>query len=240
MNQVFIGYDNRMPVAFGVAAKSLQKTASKPVQVKPLLLPLYEALGLYTRPTDRKEGALFDEISGFPMATEFAISRFLVPYLCDYKGWAVFCDSDFLFRQDISEVFDMADDKYAVMCVKHDYNPLEEKKMDGQIQTKYHRKNWSSFILFNCGHEKNKFLSLENINSLPGRDLHGFCWLGAEDIGTIHPRWNWLEGHSNTNIDPAAVHFTRGTPDMKGYENCQYSDEWWNYAKDLEICKLVS
>jgi hypothetical protein len=45
---------------------------------------------LYRRPTSTRDGRMFDDISGFPMATEFAISRFLVPHIAEGNGWALF------------------------------------------------------------------------------------------------------------------------------------------------------
>ena len=43
--------------------------------------------------------------------------------------------------------FDLWDDEYAVMCVKHAQEPEESIKMDGKLQQPYPRKNWSSFML---------------------------------------------------------------------------------------------
>ena len=62
-------------------------------------------------------------------STEFTFSRFLVPYLQNYRGWAIFCDSDFIFLNDIDELFSLADSKYAVMCVQHEYNLNVQKKI---------------------------------------------------------------------------------------------------------------
>jgi hypothetical protein len=122
------------------------------------------------------------------------------------------------------------------MCVKHHYAPKEESKMDGQVQTQYVRKNWSSFMLFNNAHPANTFLNLTNVNSLPGRDLHRFSWLKDADIGELPVSWNWLEGHYPENMDIKAVHFTRGTPDMQGYENVPFAPLWNVYAERLKLC----
>lgn len=231
MYNVYIGADPRFQAAYKVAETSLiEKNVSHETFSHGLNLTNLIARGYYTRPTSRRDGHLWDDISGAPMSTEFAISRFLVPFLSNFSGWSIFCDSDFLFRADIAKVFDLADDKYALMCVHHNYAPPEGIKMDGQVQTQYSRKNWSSFMLFNNAHPANKFLSLKNINTLAGRDLHGFCWLLDEEIGKLDESWNWLEGHSNPEIVPDAVHYTRGTPDIAGYENAPYADEWRAYA----------
>jgi lipopolysaccharide biosynthesis glycosyltransferase len=146
-----------------------------------------------------------------------------------YEGWALFCDCDFLFRADLNELFKLKDDRYAVMCVKHDYSPQEGVKMDGQIQQSYPRKNWSSLVLWNCGHESNKKLTPRMANFMPGSFLHAFKWLKDSEIGALPEYWNWLEGHSSPSIEPRGVHFTRGTPNFPGYEQVPYADEWRSY-----------
>lgn len=233
----FIGYDNRFTRAFAVTIKSLMEKSTLAMPIHPLLLPQLQGMGIYDRPMSRNGAQLFDRISNAPMATEFAISRFFIPYLAQYNGWTLFCDSDFLFLKDVRELFDQRNDKYAVMCVKHDYAPQDAIKMDGQEQTLYARKNWSSLMLINNAHPKNRILEPRLLNSVPGRDLHGFNWLEDDDIGALDQQWNWLEGHSDDTIIPAAVHFTRGTPDLPGYENIDYADEWREVAKTIEMCK---
>lgn len=147
-----------------------------------------------------------------------------------------FCDSDFLFRKPIDLLLAQLDDLRALMCVQHDYRPAEDKKMDGQVQTQYARKNWSSFMAFNTQHPANAALTVDMINAVPGRDLHRFCWLPDDAIGALPDTFNWLEGHS-TNPDPAIVHYTRGTPDMAGYENAPYADEWRAVLAEVTLCK---
>lgn len=181
--------------------------------------------GLYTRPTSRKDGRLWDEISEAPMATEFACSRFLVPHLAG-SGWALFMDCDMLVRSNLDRLFRLCDPSKAVMVVKHNHQPAEGVKMDGQAQTRYARKNWSSVMMFNCDHPANRKLTVDLVNSVPGRDLHRFCWLEDDQIGELSTEWNWLVGHSDPSIDPTIVHFTDGIPTMPGYENCAYADEW--------------
>lgn len=239
MLDVQIGYDSRFDLAYKVCERSLRNTrlpssaynrSDTPLFINPIKLQELREKGLYYRPTSTVDGGLWDDISGAPMSTEFAISRFLAPYRAGFDGWSLFCDSDFLFRTDVIKLFQQADSQYAVMCVKHKYQPVEKVKMDGRAQSNYHRKNWSSLMLFNNEHPMNKFLTVENVNSLAGRDLHRFCWLLDSQIGALDESWNWLEGHSSPEIIPDAVHFTRGTPDLAGYENVPYADEWRAYA----------
>lgn len=233
--KIFVGYDSRFPLAYAVTVRSLLLNGAKEHQIMPLLLPHLTAAGIYDRPSSFKNGEMFDDISGAPMSTEFAISRFLIPSLCNFRGWAMFCDSDFLFRGDVRELFDLADDNCAVMCVQHDYEPPEGKKMDGQTQTRYARKNWSSMMLINCEHPANKGLKAETVNSLPGRDLHAFRWLDDSLIGALDPEWNWLEGHTPDTVKPKAVHFTRGTPDLPGFAKIPFADEWFKIANLMSL-----
>lgn len=167
------------------------------------------------------------------MATQFAVSRFLVPELVrqsttggNPRGWALFSDCDVLFRRNLRDLFRLADKRYAVMCVHHKHEPKATVKMGGEVQTKYPRKNWSSVMMFNCDHPANAALTVDLVNTLPGRDLHRFCWLDDSEIGEIGPEWNFLVGHSYEGIDPAICHFTEGLPSVPGFESCAYSDEW--------------
>lgn len=223
---VWIGFDPREAAAFAVARHSLNRRLNAPVPVRGLVLSDLRAKGLYTRPTSLRDGHLWDDISDAPMSTEHAVARFLVPHLAQ-SGWAVFMDGDVLVRSDLFRLFDQLDSDKAVMVVKHNYQPPETAKMDGQIQTRYARKNWSSVIAWNCDHPANTALTIELINSLPGRDLHRFCWLADDEIGELDQSWNWLVGHSDPEIQPDIVHFTEGLPNMTGYEDSEFADEWW-------------
>jgi hypothetical protein len=205
-----------------------------------VILSHLRADGLYTRPTSKRNGVLWDDISDAPMATEFACSRFLVPHLAKRHPrqttsprWALFMDCDMLIRGNLYDLFGACDPEKAVMVVKHNHNPTQTTKMDGQIQTKYSRKNWSSVCLFNLEHPANDALTVELVNTVPGRDLHAFCWLKDEEIGELDYGWNYLVGHSPPHPNPGIVHFTDGIPLMAGYENCEYADEW---LRELDDC----
>lgn len=224
-HSIWIGFDPREADAFAVARYSINKHLITPIPVRGVVLTDLRTGGLYTRPTSHRDGRLWDDISEAPMSTEFACSRFLVPKLAG-SGWALFMDADMLVRTDLLKLFSQADPTKAVMVVKHNHQPTEKVKMDGQEQTRYARKNWSSVILWNVDHPANKALTTELVNSVPGRDLHRFCWLEDDLIGELHPKWNWLVGHSDPEIDPAIVHFTDGIPTMEGYEDCEFADEW--------------
>jgi hypothetical protein len=222
---IYLGFDPREADAFAVARRSIERRLTYPIPIRGVVLDTLREAGLYSRPTERRDGKLWDAISEAPMSTEFACSRFLVPTLAR-EGWALFADCDILARANLCHLFDQADPRYAVMCVKHDYRPTETTKMDGQTQMQYLRKNWSSVMMFHVTHPANRSLTVEMVNSLPGRELHRFCWLNDAEIGELDPAWNFLVGHSDPSIDAKIVHFTEGGPWMAGYEDCEFADEW--------------
>jgi lipopolysaccharide biosynthesis glycosyltransferase len=222
----YIGYDSKEDIAYRVCKQSLFAKSKIKINVKSLKLYELIAKNYYTRAVD-------------PLAsTEFTYSRFLIPALMNYQGWAVFCDCDFLFFEDISLLFNSLEGDKAVYCVKHDYKPKEKHKMDGQKQTIYPRKNWSSLIVFNCSHPSNKKLSLDLVNSASGSFLHQFKWLKNDEIGSLDERWNWLEGWTskNNNKNPYAVHFTRGGPWFDEWQDVEFANEWIK-ERDLYIAK---
>jgi len=224
---VFIGYDPREECAYEVACKSIRRHCSEPdLQIKALRLDSLKAMGILNRPIERRDGKLWCPISQAPMATEFAISRFSVPFLVG-GGWALFCDSDVLCRADIADLFALANPKYAVMVVKHNYQPKETVKMDGQVQTQYSRKNWSSVMLFNCDHPGNRNLTLQVLNTWPGRDLHAFKWIEDSEIGELPDKWNHLVGVTQSPIDEASLlHYTNGGPFLSGWQGGPADDLW--------------
>lgn len=242
---IFIGFDRREVDGFAVTRYSLSKRLNTPIYMSPLVLDDLRTRGLYTRDTAMKDGRLWDVISQAPMATEFAISRFLVPYLFSSiwrgGGLAIFMDSDMLVRVDIETLFkeiEQSDERKAVWCVKHEHKPVEGSlKMDGQLQTLYARKNWSSMMVFDTRHPANAALTPELVNTLPGRDLHRFCWLADDEIGALDPKWNFLVGHTSAAVDPAIIHYTEGLPSMPGYDDTEFAFEWftelnsWTYQR---------
>lgn len=163
--KVFIGWDSREVDAYNVCVKSLKEHASQELDITPIVRDTLIETGEYYRPQPEAG------------SVEFTYTRFLTPYLADYNGWALFIDCDFLFTKDVAELFAMTDDEYALMCVKHDYVPRNAVKMDGQKQVSYPRKNWSSCILWNCGHPSNKALTKDIVSEESGAFLHRFQFL---------------------------------------------------------------
>lgn len=231
---MFVGWDPREVSAFAVARRSALGRLSDHTPVRGLMLGALQKDGLYRRPIEKREEGriLWDVISDAPMSTEHACARFLAPHLAG-EGWCLFMDGDVLVRADLATLFDGLDPAMAAYCVKHEHDPapgpkMADTKMDGQIQTAYPRKNWSSVMAINCDHPANRALTLELVNSAPGRDLHALCWLDDGLIGALDPAWNHLVGVSPPADEVKIAHFTLGVPDMTGWEEQPFADEWWD------------
>jgi len=225
------GWEPRQTAGCNLFQFSAIRRTTRPLRFVPLIENCLRYGGLYRRPHEYRDGQLWCPISGSPMSTSFANLRFLVPWLADGGGWVLFCDGvDMLFLDDPAKLFAMADDRYAVMVVKHQHEPTEATKMDDQIQTKYKKKNWSSVILWNLDHSANQRLTIEMVNELPGRDLHRFCWLEDDEIGGLPETWNFLVGidprggESVGDAKPALLHYTLGSPEL-GYRG-PWAQEW--------------
>ena len=112
--------------------------------------------------------------------------------------------------------------------------------MQGQAQTVYPRKNWSSFILWNCGHPANRLLQPSVVNTSPGSFLHQFQWLGDHEIGEVPKEWNHLAGYDDHRpaSDLSAIHYTSGGPWFERYLHCQYAAEWNHELSEYRRAKL--
>lgn len=230
--KIYVGYDPRDDNAYRVLVKSIHAHASVPVDIIPVKDWEIRNAGIYRRPyhVDEK-GQIWDTKTGTPCSTLFSFQRFAVPILEDYGDeWVLFIDADMMFRADVKELFDQADDQYAVMCVKHNYSPHESVKMDGVIQSKYSRKNWSSAMLMKPSKCRN--ITPYILNQQTGQFLHQFLWLAPDQVGDLPHDWNFLAAVDNPEgADPMNVHFTLGTPDMQGMNapKTPWDDEWWAY-----------
>ena len=211
MIRIFIGYDPREAAAFAVLSHSIHARASRPVSIAPLVL---SQLG----------GVLWRERHPL-QSTDFSFSRFLVPYLCGYEGWALFTDCDMLVMDDVAKLWELRDERYAVQVVKHEHVPKEDVKFLGQPQTRYEKKNWSSVMLFN--NARCKALTPDYVNTATGLDLHRFRWLEDESlIGALPHRWNHLVGYDAPTPGVALAHYTIGGPYFPEWRDCEYSAEW--------------
>ena len=245
---IYIGYDPRDHQAYEVLLYSIRKYCDK-FPIVPLIEPALRRAGLFRRTLFVDEHNPRQRIDYFdrkPFSTDFTFTRFLVPALNQYSGLALFMDADMFVRADIEQIFDQYGSRkeYAVSCVKHKYTPDVGKKMDGVVQTQYHRKNWSSFMLFNCDHERTKMLTVDDVNLMSGGWLHRLSWLEDDEVGDIHEEWNWLDGHSPANIEAKNVHFTTGGPWFDKWEakrkiDEEYAFEWKLFQDKIYTEKLM-
>ena len=210
---LFVGFDPREAVAYHVFCSSIIQNTSVPVQITPLVLSQLQE---------------FNETHD-DRSNDFVYSRFLTPYLTDYKGWAIFADGDMVCQGDLKELIDMADPSKAVMVVKHDYQTKATQKYLGNINEDYPRKNWSSVILWNCEHPKHKILTPDFVSKQTGKFLHRFSWLDDDEIGELPLEWNWLASEYKVNCEAKLIHFTLGTPCFKDYKNSDMADIWYHY-----------
>lgn len=219
---VYVGYDTRLDIVYNVCKHSIQRHSN--AKVFPLIQQELRNSKIYDRPIDMLG------------STEFTLTRFLVPYLNNFNGWALYCDCDFLFTINVEEVFNKVNNNYAVMVVQHDYTIKNTIKMDGKMNHVLPRKNWSSFILYNCSHPSNNILNTEYVNTVSPSTLHQFRWLTDDLIGNLGIEYNWLVGYykEHTELQPKILHYTDGGPWFNDYKNVEYN-ELWN--KELELYK---
>ena len=210
---LFVGFDPREAVAYHVFCSSIIHNTSVPVQITPLVLSQLQE---------------FNEMHD-DRSNDFVYSRFLTPYLTNFKGWAIFADGDMICQGDLKELIDMADPLKAVMVVKHDYQTKATQKYLGNINENYPRKNWSSVILWNCDHPKHKILTPDFVSKQTGKFLHRFSWLDDQDIGELPLEWNWLASEYKVNREAKLIHYTLGTPCFKDYKNSDMADIWYHY-----------
>lgn len=213
---IFIGYDAREAVAYHTCVNSIIRYSTNPISINPLSLNLLK--GYNETHTDG--------------SNQFIYSRFLLPHLMDYNGWAIFIDGDMIIRDDIAELYNLQNNDYSVMVVKHDYKTKSNTKYLGSKNEDYPRKNWSSVVLWNCGHIKNKILTPELIQKSNGSYLHRFSWLTDNDIGSLPIEWNWLPDEYGENNNAKLLHYTLGTPCFDEFNNTTQASEW---HKELEL-----
>ncbi len=223
--RIFIGYDPVESVAWHTMAHSILSRSSVPVAIVPVNIANLKSV--YVRERDPKQ------------SNEFSFTRFLVPYLSGYEGLAAFFDCDMMLRTDVAELFEHArkDPSKAVHVVKHDYEPRDDIKYLNTVQYRYPRKNWSSVVLWNCGHPSNRAVTPEFVNTASAMELHRFQWLKDEEIGSLDVRWNWLVGeYADPPADVHNVHWTVGGPYFHEYKNADFAKEWFAEHERMDFC----
>ena len=147
-------------------------------------------------------------------------------------------DCDMLALGDISAILNDIDENHAVSVVQHDYESKVKVKYLGNKQYSYPRKNWSSFIVWNCAHPSNRAVDPKFIADADAATLHRFLWLKDEEIGGLSVNWNWLVGeYDKPSDDINVLHWTLGGPYFKEYLNTDFSDEWTREFKSMTFCK---
>ena len=205
-----VGFDQREAVAYHTFVQSVIEKSSIPVRFMPLNL---------------KSLLSYDELHT-DGSNNFIYTRFLVPYLMNFKGWAIYADGDMVCLDDIKNLWDQRDSKYAVMVVKHDYKTKVKNKYWGNKNEDYPRKNWSSLILWNCNHSSHNILTPEFVKKQSGAFLHRFSWIKDSEIGELDKEWNWLAMEYPEKKDINLIHYTIGTPCFKEYEKASLSSHW--------------
>jgi hypothetical protein len=179
--RVFVGYDKRQPVAYHVLAHSILSRASEPVSITPLIidqLPI-NRVGL----------------------TEFTYSRYLVPFLCNYEGRAMFMDADMLCLTDICELFHTAP-SHAVSVVS--------------VSRGFERPSLMFFNNAFCKGLTPEFIETGSPNNLE--------W--AEHLGSLDREWNYTCGYDPQIDNPKIVHFTQGIPCFEETKNLPFAEKW--------------
>lgn len=220
--KIYIGYDSREDIAYRVAEASIRRYNTD-IPICPIIQNQLRNSGTYYREVDTLA------------STEFTLTRFLTPYLSEYTGWSLFVDCDIVVLDDLYNLFELRQDKYAVQVVKHDYVPLNRVKMDGKQQALYPRKNWSSVMLFNNAHVANQALNATFVNTATPAQLHRLTWLTDDLIGDLPIEWNWLAGSyvETAQLAPKLIHYTEGGPWFEEYKNCEYSEYWYNIYNSI-------
>jgi len=216
MINLYVGYDPREAAVYHVFCQSVIEHASGPVSFIPLHRPM------------------LDNFDGQQDGTNaFIYSRYLVPYLQDFKGFALFCDGDQHVTADIYELYNLRDKTRAVQVVQHDYKTKSFKKYIGtpieNYNVDYPRKNWSSVVIFNCEHTSNKIFTVRYVAEAGGTILHRFGWLNDDEIGELPKEWNWLVSEYPDNDEAKLYHHTLGSPGFQHYANCHSATEWNQY-----------
>lgn len=226
--KIFIGYDAKETVAWHVMCQSIIENTTKPVSIIPLSLQGLKSF--YNRQYDSKQ------------SNEFSFTRFLVPFLCGYKGDAVYFDCDMLLTTDIADLFKIGRyNALPVSVVKHEYVPKNTTKYLGNKQYQYPRKNWSSVVYWDCEAEQNRILTPEFINDAESKVLHRFLWLDNSEIGDLPKEWNFLVGeYFKTPEVPKNIHWTVGGPYFNEYKDADYASLWNEGFKRTVYCDQIS
>lgn len=250
---IFIGHDDREDDFYKLCEYSMRSTSSHDLNINPLKHLELRKKGLFNRPwqVDGITGQFIDMVDNKPFSTQFSHSRFLAPVVAlqmGITGLVMFCDCDFIFRDDITVMLDQIEQfnkgtNRPVYVVKHDYKTSKSLKMDNKVQSQYEKKLWSSLMVFNLDHPDVKALTKSVVNTSDGNFLHTFKWVKDEkSIGAINERWNFIPSHSEDRVDDnmiGAIHYTEGGPNFDHLKTCEYSDVYYEVEEQYMLDKYM-
>ena len=218
--RLFVGSDHREQIGLHVFLESVWKHCKGPVEVTVLTPALATSLGIDTDGTN-----------------SFTKLRFVVPYLCAFKGHALFVDGvDMLCRADLADLWSWRNWRFPLQVVKHDYRTQHPKKYVGtDMEARnedYPKKNQSSVMLFHCEAHEHRVLTPYFIDGQPGSYLHRFRWMDEEKVGELPKEWNHLVGEQDHDAAAKLVHYTLGIPGFSHYSTAPHSKEWKDTLKD--------
>jgi lipopolysaccharide biosynthesis glycosyltransferase len=215
--RLFAGFDEREEVGYHAFCSSVIERSTVPVSFTPLSLnTVQKVYGAGHR--DGSNG--------------FIYLRFLIPYLQQYEGWAIFVDgADMICNADIAELWALRDPFKAVQVVKHDYKTKNPRKYVGtameSVNADYPKKQWSSVMLINCAHYAWREMTPEKVAAMPGSYLHRFEFIPERYIGDLPKEWNHLVMEQEPSDDAKLIHFTLGVPGFPQYRHCEHADKWF-------------
>lgn len=168
-----------------------------------------------------------------PVGTnEFTYSRFLTPWMCGYRGHAIFCDaSDMIMLADVAELDALFDPQFAVQVVQHpNYSTKHRMKYVGTDMhcpnRDYARKNWASVMLMNCEHPYWRPIEPRSLVNVAGLSLLQFGGLKPNEIGKLPDEWNRLVDEGQPVEGAKVCHWTAGIPLFEHYRNAPGADLW--------------
>lgn len=219
MIHLFCGYDEREAIGWHVFVASVLARTSKPVAIHRL------------------------DACGMPQGSNaFTLSRFLVPWLMEYQGRAIFMDAaDMLMLGDIAELDALFDETKAVQVVRHAaYSTRHRIKYLGTTMQcpniDYPRKNWASVMLMNCGHQGWRGVRPSSLEDAAPRAALQFEHLNADDIGALPDKWNRLVDEGQSVEGAAVLHWTAGIPAFPHYSKAPGAAHWFaEHARMMEI-----
>ncbi len=216
MLSVYTGFDPREEAGTWAFCSSVVEHCTSPVAIMPLHLPMFTSF----YPPDMRDGT-----------NAFIYTRYLIPFLQDYRGFAIFCDgADMICKADLSELWALRRADMAVQVVKHDYKTKHPRKYVGtkmeSDNADYPKKNWSSVMLINCAHFAWRNMTPEAVSAMSGSDLHRFRFIPEDRIGSLPQEWNWLCQEHGENPQAKIVHYTIGVPAFPHYKDSPHAADF--------------